>query len=177
MPQLPQPPTLCSSLIHHGSLQQRGTDNKQSWNGGSTGHAWAQLGKQALHTTRSSVRLSRIVPLLIPVRPKYGTLLLPPARISILKVCTPKGAACLPGEPPCPQTLPNSRPNSKCFPAESESVVPLLTSAASAPWRPSHAGAGNASHNAFAKTAEFGGAHQRRGKCTTAPGGFRITKH
>ena len=30
---------------------------------------------------------------------------------------------------------------------EGGTVVPLLTKAASAPWRPSHAGASNASHN------------------------------
>ena len=40
---------------------------------------------------------------------------------------------------------------------ESGTVVPLLTSAASAPRRPSLAGAGNASHSAIPKTVTFGG--------------------
>ena len=33
----------------------------------------------------------------------------------------------------------------------------LLTNAASAPWRPSHASAGNAPHKIFPKTVKFGG--------------------
>ena len=40
---------------------------------------------------------------------------------------------------------------------ESGTVVPLLTSAASAPWCPSHAGAGDAPHKVFPKTVQSGG--------------------
>ena len=36
-------------------------------------------------------------------------------------------------------------------------VLPLLTSAASAPWRPSHAGAGDASHSVIPETVNIGG--------------------
>ena len=39
----------------------------------------------------------------------------------------------------------------------SGTVVPLFTSAASGPQRPSHTGAGNAPHSIIPKTAEFGG--------------------
>ena len=40
---------------------------------------------------------------------------------------------------------------------ERGTVVPLLTSAASAPWRPPTAGAGNASHSVFPKAMKSGG--------------------
>ena len=43
------------------------------------------------------------------------------------------------------------------FPRESGTVVPLLTGAASAPQRPSHAGAGNAPHKVIPRTVKFGG--------------------
>ena len=36
-------------------------------------------------------------------------------------------------------------------------LPPLLPNAASAPWRPSHAGAGDGSHKVVPKTVKFGG--------------------
>ena len=60
---------------------------------------------------------------------------------------------------------------------ESGTVVPLLTSAASAPWRPSHAGAGNASHNVVPNTAEFGGCPPHRmWEMPRRAGGLQITR-
>ena len=51
---------------------------------------------------------------------------------------------------------PTARGN--CFlRGETGAVVPLLTSAASAPRRPSHAGAGNAAHKVSSKTVKLGG--------------------
>ena len=53
----------------------------------------------------------------------------------------------------CPQTVGNS------MVGKSGTVVPLLPSAASAPWRPSHAGAGDASHSVIPPTVKEGAHH------------------
>ena len=50
----------------------------------------------------------------------------------------------------CPQTA------GERFFRESGTVGPVLTSAASAPWRPLYAGAGNASHSVISMTVKFG---------------------
>jgi hypothetical protein len=54
---------------------------------------------------------------------------------------------------------------------DSGTVVLLLTSAASAPWRHSHAGAGTLHTKPFPRLLSLEGAHHHRyGKCNTGPG-------
>ena len=65
----------------------------------------------------------------------------------------------------------------KLLVGESGTVGPMLTSAASAPRRPSHAGVGNTPHSVLPNTAEFGnhGAYQTTEECKPWAGGENKT--
>ena len=88
----------------------------------------------------------------------------PPSRLGVKRVSSKKckrWAAC--------SATPNGREKQVLLGA-SGTVVPLLTSVASAPWRPSHGSASTLHTKSFRQLGLEGAHHHCCGKCNTGPG-------